>query len=558
VNSFLSRGARSGAMAVSLVLAGGYVEAAPVQRFMLVIGANSAGADRPKLRYAVSDAERFARVLVELGGVTRANEIVLRQPTLQELTAAFDLLHARVSDVRRASGSQGRTEVLVYYSGHADEQGLLIGDDRYSYRALRTRLDQIPADVRMAVLDACASGAFTRIKSGRTRPAFLIDESADMRGHAFLTSSAATEAAQESDRIRASYFTHYLVSGFRGAADLSGDGKVTLNEAYQFAFQETLGRTVDTKSGPQHPSYDISLSGTGDVVMTDVRQTSATLVLPSDLEGRFFVRNAAQELIVELYKPLGRPVELGVEPGTYEVRGEIRKSSMVARANVSDGSTFVLEPRQFGPATSEATRRRGANAAPYAVAGRNRIDLRFGTWRVADAGSTAAGVYTRDVYTRDLVAGAQYTRYVDERFAVTFGIEAAGAESGASVGPDGVFAGTSDLLAFRVGARWNPWGRHRYAEAMKPFFAASLGPVLGASSGSSAGNGNLFAGTRADAAAGGHVGAGIDFHVARWLSVGVSGGYNWMLDFVEPIGRRDNYSGPQLSVNIGWLFGGPH
>ena len=558
--AFFSSGARWGVMAVSLVLAAGPVEAAPVQRFMLVIGANSAGADRPKLQYAVSDAERFARVLVELGGVTRANEIVLRQPTLQELMAALDQLHARVSDARRASIQPGRTEVLVYYSGHADEQGLLIGDDRYSYRALRTRLDQIPADVRIAVLDACASGAFTRIKSGKTRPAFLVDESADMRGHAFLTSSAATETAQESDRIRASFFTHYLVSGFRGAADLSGDGKVTLNEAYQFAFQETLGRTVDTKSGPQHPSYDISLSGTGDVVMTDVRQTSATLVLPGDLEGRFFVRNAAHELIVELYKPLGRPVELGVEPGTYEVRAEIRKSSLVAKANVPDGGTFVLEPRQFGPAAVEATRRRGgANASPYAVAGRNRIELRFGTWRVADDEATvAAGVYTRDVYTRDLVAGAQYTRYVDERFAVTFGIEAAGAESGASVGPDGVFAGTSDLLAFRIGARWNPWGRHRDAEAMKPFFAASLGPVLGASSGSHVGNGGLFAGTRADSAVGGHVGAGVDFHVARWLSVGVSGGYNWMLDFAEPIGRRDNYSGPQLGVNIGWLFGGSH
>jgi hypothetical protein len=542
-------------MAVALVLAGARVEAAPVQRFMLVIGANSAGADRPKLRYAVSDAERFARVLTELGGVTRANEIVLRQPTLQELIAALDLLHARVSDVRRASGPQGRTEVLVYYSGHADEQGLLIGDDRYSYRALRTRLDQIPADVRIAVLDACASGAFTRIKSGRSRPAFLVDESADMRGHAFLTSSAATEVAQESDRIRASYFTHYLVSGFRGAADLSGDGKVTLNEAYQFAFQETLGRTVDTKSGPQHPSYDISLSGTGDVVMTDVRQTTATLVLPDDLEGRFFVRNAARELIVELYKPLGRTVELGVEPGSYEVRAEIKKASLVAKANVSDGSTFVLEPRQFGPAAVEATRRRGStNPSAYAVAGRNRIDLRFGTWHVTDGGSTVAA----GVYSRDLMTGAQYTRYVDERFAITFGIEAAGAESGASVGSNGVFAGSSDLLAFRIGARWNPWGQHRSADAMKPYFAASVGPVLGASFGSFVGNGVLITGTHADSTAGGHVGAGIDFHVARWLSVGVSGGYNWMLDFGEPVGRQDNYSGPQLGVNIGWLFGRSH
>ena len=175
------------------------------------------------------------------------------------------------------------------------------------------------------------------MKGGKARPAFLVDASANMRGHAFLTSSAETEAAQESDRIRASYFTHYLISGFRGAADLSGDGRVTLNEAYQFAFNETLGRTVDTKGGAQHPSYDINLSGTGDVVMTDIRQTTATLVLGEDLEGRFFVRNAARELVVELYKPRGRRVELGVEPGAYEVRIELPKSSLLAKASVDEG-----------------------------------------------------------------------------------------------------------------------------------------------------------------------------------------------------------------------------
>ena len=58
--------------------------ASAVQRFTLVIGANAAGGDRPQLRYAVSDAERFARVLVELGGVSRANEIVLKQPRVQD------------------------------------------------------------------------------------------------------------------------------------------------------------------------------------------------------------------------------------------------------------------------------------------------------------------------------------------------------------------------------------------------------------------------------------------------------------------------------------------
>ncbi len=198
--------------------------AGPLQRYALVVGANSGGAGRPTLQYAISDAERFARVMVDLGGVLPANEIVLRQPKLRELVDALDTLTRRVTDAKRAGGGAGRTEVVLYYSGHADELGLLLGDDRYSYRTLRDRLDQIPADVRIAVLDACSSGAFTRVKGGKARPPFLVDESADMRGHAFLTSSSETEAAQESDRIHASYFTHYLVSGFRGAADTSGDG----------------------------------------------------------------------------------------------------------------------------------------------------------------------------------------------------------------------------------------------------------------------------------------------------------------------------------------------
>jgi uncharacterized caspase-like protein len=105
-----------------------------LQRYLLVAGANYGGLDRPRLQYAVSDAERFARVLVELGGVAPANEIVLKEPRLRDFLQALDLLSARVTEGRRAAAGNGggRSEVLVYYSGHADEKGLLLGDDRYS------------------------------------------------------------------------------------------------------------------------------------------------------------------------------------------------------------------------------------------------------------------------------------------------------------------------------------------------------------------------------------------------------------------------------------------
>jgi Caspase domain len=534
-----------------LVPAVGHADA-PLQRYTLIVGANFGGADRPVLKYGISDAERFARVMVELGGVSPEHNTVLRQPKLRELLDGLDLLTRRVTEAARLAGpGVARTEVLVYYSGHADEKGLLLGEDRYSYSSLRDRLDQIPADVRIAVLDACASGAFTRSKGGRARPPFLVDQSTSMRGHAFLTSSAATEVAQESDRIRASYFTHYLVSGLRGAADLSGDGRITLNEAYQFAFSETLGRTVDSKGGVQHPSYDINMSGTGDVVMTDVRQLSATLVLSENMEGRFFVRNAAQELIVEVYKPYGRSIALGVEPGAYEVRVEQEKAALLAKVSVAHDSQVVIDRSQFAAARVEPTQTRGdVHVLPYAVSGRNRLDLRVGMWRTG-----AGGIVSTGASTGDLAGGLQYTRYLKETLAVTFAIEGAELGVGSVVGPEGAFSGVADLLMLPVGVRWNPFSFGRQTDAIKPFFALGVGPVIGDSAGSFAGKGTAVTGAHTNATAGGYLRGGADFHLARSFAIGVEGGYNWMADFAQPVGLRHNYSGFGMSLGFGWLFG---
>ena len=152
-------------------------------------------------------------------------------------------------------------------------------------------------------------------------------------------SSAESEAAQESDHPGASYFTHYLISALRGAADVNADGRITLNEAYQFAFQETLGRTVNSQGGAQHPSCDMNFSSTGGVTITDVRQTTAALVLGASLERRVFVRNARQELVVELYKAMRRRIELGLEPGPYEVRIERPAEAWLARAQFNSGQS---------------------------------------------------------------------------------------------------------------------------------------------------------------------------------------------------------------------------
>jgi hypothetical protein len=318
-----------------------------LRRFALLIGVNDGGAARAKLRYATSDARAVARVLENLGGVAPADLVFVDTPTRSAAMDGF----ARVESLLRAGATPGvRRELLVYYSGHSDEEGLLLGNERVTYDELRTRIKSLPADLRVAILDSCASGAFTRGKGGVRRPPFLVDASTDMRGHAFLTSSAANEVAQESDRISASFFTYYLVSGLRGAADVNQDHRVTLQEAYQFASAETLARTERTRGGPQHAAYEFDLTGTGEMVVTDVRTTQASLVLASDLAGRITVREAGGALVAELRKTPGSTIELGVEAGSYLVSMDSGAGAIFeARATLASGEHADLSKLAFHP-----------------------------------------------------------------------------------------------------------------------------------------------------------------------------------------------------------------
>lgn len=330
---------------------------AQVRRLALVIGANNGGSQRVELRHAVSDAKTFGSVLSQLGGVASSDLMVVEEPSVAGLDKALAGFAAKVG---RANGSAERVEVVLYYSGHSDRKGLLLAGKRYSYAKLRGRLDKLGADVRLVILDSCGSGEMTRQKGGTRRPPFLSDASSQVRGYAILTSSSADEAAQESDAIDASFFTHFLVSGLRGAADVNEDARVTLNEAYQFAFHETLARTERTRGGAQHAAYDMELSGRGDLVLTDVRQTSTTLVLDKGLSGRIYVRGDKGRLAVELQKRAGGARTLGLPAGRYEVVRRADDGSFArAVVELKAGEKTSLGSQNFEAISAEAARARG-------------------------------------------------------------------------------------------------------------------------------------------------------------------------------------------------------
>ena len=95
-------------------------------------------------------------------------------------------------------------------------------------------------------------------------------------------------------------------------------------------------------------------------------------------------------------------IQLGVEPGAYEVRIEEQRLSRVTKTQVSEGATATLDARQFGPVATEATRSRGdGEAGKYDVARRNQIELRTGTgasWASQASATTATGSESLDVF----------------------------------------------------------------------------------------------------------------------------------------------------------------
>ena len=325
-----------------------------MRRYALYVGSNYGGHDRVTLSYAVTDARTISEVMQQLGGVMPTDSVILTDPSPA-------MVNHTISEISRniKSNTAKRSEFFFYYSGHSDEEGLLLGDSIYKYEELKDAIESVNADVNIAVLDSCSSGAFTRMKGGVRRSPFLSDDSVDAKGHAFLTSSSEDEAAQESDDLGASFFTHYFVTALRGAADSTLDGTVSLNEAYSYASSETLARTEDTLAGPQHPSYDIQLAGSGDLVLTDLRSVSEQIMFEENLRGRIFVRDSAGRLIVELKKVEGTPLAVSIGPGRYSMILDDGTQLLSADLLLTGGSKVLVMRDEFYPVPRSVNQVRG-------------------------------------------------------------------------------------------------------------------------------------------------------------------------------------------------------
>ncbi|MSQ02375.1 MAG: hypothetical protein EXR71_10880 [Myxococcales bacterium] len=380
-----------------MMLLAGLAHAA-VLRHALIVGANVGGSGLEPLRYAEEDARRFSEVLVELGNFEPVYITVLYGPTALQVQAAI----AAHSDV--ASGFDDDV-FLFYYSGHADARGLRIGNDTLAWEAVRNDIRKMPAEVKVGVLDACRSGTITRLKGAALSQPFLVDDRLAAEGEAWITAASSDEEAQESDQLRGSFFTHYLISGMRGAADLN-DGTVSLEEAYKYAFDRVVSHTGETSAGVQHPNRDFRIKGEGELALTKVANGRATATLPAELAGVVtVVRLPDRTPVAEVSKVAGTPVTLALPPGSYAVRRMEGQTLLSTEVMLTEGARVTIT--EFAPVgVGHPTPDKGPAPASLEQAAK-RLDL-FSTAREftdAHQGWWTEAVHASDLRHSPLLAG---------------------------------------------------------------------------------------------------------------------------------------------------------
>ena len=327
-----------------------------VERYAVFIGSNSGGKNNQRLLYAGSDAISFQKTMAEIGGIPSSNAILLLDPAKDDLDEAMQAISNKIRSNKEKSK---RSEFLFYYSGHSDENSLLLGKSTYGYSKLKAAISNVPSDVHVVILDSCYSGNFIRTKGGQRQKPFLLDDSSVVKGHAYLSSSSSQESSQESDEIGSSFFTNAMLTGLRGAADSSGDKKVTLNELYSYAFNETLSKTENSSAGPQHPNYNITLVGSGDLVLSDISNSDSIVMLTSDLSGRIIIRDKNGKLVSEINKSEKKPVYLALEKGDYSATLIAKNVTMQGSFNLRPGKVYELSSNSLSPVASSFNRLRG-------------------------------------------------------------------------------------------------------------------------------------------------------------------------------------------------------
>lgn len=338
---------------------------------LVAVGTNTPppawGSALPTLAFADDDALSMATLARELGWKTwlltvadadsqqrHAAQVGLaRPPTVAGLEAVLDEVQRSLAEAR-ARGEAA--DLVVFLSGHGRRGGLALLDGELTAAQLTAQiLARQPARYVHLLVDACHAETVVRARSGedheaQVEPVDAATASRWLEGASLaafpqvgaLIATARDAETHEWDLYRRGVFTHQLLSGLRGAADVNGDRRVEYSELA--AFITAANREVtDVRARLEVISRAPALDARAPLVDLSAAPTAWLTGLRSSL-GRVHVEDLHGTRLADAHAEPGHSIDLVVPSGALRVvaaSGEAQVRVPPRERRAIDTLTFV-------------------------------------------------------------------------------------------------------------------------------------------------------------------------------------------------------------------------
>ena len=303
-----------------------------------------------------------------------------RPPSVAELRRALAELGAAIA---RATLDGDEVTVWFFYSGHGwlDDDGhanLTLADGALSQDMLYDEvLPALPGRTVHLMIDACHAEALIRprdvaaqtveISASEVASASLRTRLARLPSVGAIMASASNTQAHEWDDYQNGVFTHELLSGLRGGADVNGDGRVEYSEIAAFLaaanreVTDPRARLTTLVAAPKlYPRVAIlDTRGAHNLAHLQGRAHQLSHFQIDDRRGNRLVDLRTESgFVVDLVVPAGEPILLSNDSG---------EATFVASADSPTNLEEVsLEERGLRPRGAVAeSMRRGLFAAEF-------------------------------------------------------------------------------------------------------------------------------------------------------------------------------------------------
>jgi hypothetical protein len=234
------------------------VERSPEVKIWAVVVGVGRYTTMPVLKYSDDDAYQYYAFLKSPEGGALPDK-QLRVLVDEDATRANIL-----TTVRQVFLRADENDVIVFYfSGHGLPGAFLPQDydginNKLYHNDIKSILEQSKAKHKICIADACHSGSLLAMKKPieATIQTYYNAFNQTNGGLALLMSSKGEEYSLEDQGLRSGIFSHYLIRGLKGEADMDGNKLVSVREIYDYVYKNVRSYTSNVQTPTLSGKFD--------------------------------------------------------------------------------------------------------------------------------------------------------------------------------------------------------------------------------------------------------------------------------------------------------------